>query len=113
MVPGLQWQDVGQQPPSTGAEIYNWQLTNELRSRVVFTEAELDSYDAQPAVILYSSFINVNGRYFTPVRLGATTCRECPVGTKRESTDMGCVDCETVCSIPTALLAHALLPLRV
>ena len=107
LVPGLQWVDVGPVQPSTGAEIYNWQLTDALRNRVTFTPADLDGYNAQPAVILFSSFIKVDDRYFTPVRLGSTTCQDCPVGTKRESTDLGCVDCETVCIIPNALCTRA------
>lgn len=96
---GLMWENVGSVEPSTGSEIYNWQLAAQLRprpegsglGRVEFTAAELASYDAQPAVIVSSSFIKAGLTYFRPLGVG---CQSCPAGKK--STAAGCVDCEMV-----------------
>ena len=96
--PGLQWESIGTEQPSSGQQIYNWRLGALLDTRaqspVEFTAAELAAVGVTPSSLSYDMYILVQTQYFKPRLIGATTCEECRNGTV--STADGCVACDKV-----------------
>lgn len=68
LAPGLKWQDVGYERPTTGHVITSHALSAAMQYKQNFTEADLRAMRLGPDSLSYESHVRVLNKYYKPVK---------------------------------------------